>query len=77
MINSHTVAACSLIQTMLSSKTDHHIAVLCQLAQGLNRQEWMYFDGKPGFGAYLNFHVAVVSEILEQKGSVTVLSLSG
>lgn len=72
LTNFHTASACSPTRAMLFSGTDNHIAGLGQMAEHMSNRE--LFQGKEGYEGYLNFKVAALPEILQDKGYLTMMS---
>ncbi|CAF1539764.1 unnamed protein product, partial [Adineta steineri] len=60
----HTASACSPTRAMLLSGTDHHVAGIGQMADLIKRHAEIW-EGKPGYGGYLNDRVATLPEILK------------
>ncbi|KAH9896384.1 arylsulfatase [Xylariomycetidae sp. FL2044] len=66
----HAASACSPTRSMLMTGTDHHIAGLGTMYEGLEP----YYDGVEGYEGYLNDKVVTVSELLRDGGYHTLLS---
>ena len=73
LTNFHTASACSQTRSMLSSGTDNHIAGLGQMTEHLTSAD--IYKNKPGYEGYLNFRVAALSEILQDAGYDTIMSV--
>lgn len=68
--NFHAAATCSPTRSMLLTGTDHHIAGLGAMAEGMASNQ----QGMPGYEGYLNFKVVSAASLLSDAGYQTYMT---
>lgn len=66
----HAASACSPTRAMLLTGTDHHLAGIGTMAEGLTPT----LRGRPGYEGYLNDQVAALPELMKDAGYFTLMA---
>ncbi|RYP24701.1 hypothetical protein DL767_008559 [Monosporascus sp. MG133] len=69
----HRASACSPTRSMVFSGIGNHVTGLGRIAEHIGKNREL-FNCKPRYESYLNFHVAALSEILQDSGYLTLIS---